>query len=120
MNPCFMENSTANKYSKAYDIIIMNEVVEHLEDINITFDIIYSVLALNGVVFIKTLLTDRIINDPENFKESFTRWWYKDDPTHISFFSFLTIEYICQDRGRNLTVRATSYKDNCVALQKME
>jgi len=109
-----------NKYSKAYDVIIMNEVVEHLEDINKTLDIIYSLLADNGVVIIKTLLTDRIINDPENFKESFTRWWYKDDPTHISFFNFMTIEYLCHDRGRNLMVRAISSTDNCVVLQKME
>jgi SAM-dependent methyltransferase len=106
-------------YSEAYGVIILNEVIEHLEDINKTLDIVDSVLAGNGFVFIKTLLTDQIINDPENFKESFTHWWYKDDPTHISFFSFLTIEYLCKDRGRNLMVRATSSTDNCVVLQKM-
>jgi SAM-dependent methyltransferase len=106
-------------YAESYDVIILNEVVEHLEDINKTLDIIYSVLAPNGVVFFKTLLTDQIINDPENFKESFKRWWYKDDPTHISFFSILTIEYICKDRGRNLAVRAITYNDNCLILQKI-
>ena len=106
-------------YSRAYDVIILNEVVEHLDDINQTLDIVYSVLAANGVIIIKTLLTDRLINDPENFKESFVGWWYKDDPTHISFFSFLTIEYLCHDRGRNLVVRATSPNDNCAVLQKI-
>jgi SAM-dependent methyltransferase len=107
-----------NVYSKSYDVIILNEVMEHLEDINQILDRIYGILALNGVIIIKTLLTDRIINDPENFKESFSRWWYKDDPTHISFFSFMTIEYLCHDRGRNLVIRAISYNDNCVVLQK--
>ncbi len=106
-------------YSEAYDVIILNEVVEHLEDINKTLDIVYSVLAVNGAVFIKTLLTDQLINDPEKFKESFKHWWYKDDPTHISFFSFLTIDYICHDRGRNLVARAISYNDNSVVLQKI-
>jgi SAM-dependent methyltransferase len=105
-------------YSETYDVIILNEVIEHLEDINKTLDIIYNLMAANGVVFIKTLLTDQIINDPKNFEESFKRWWYKDDPTHISFFSFLTIEYLCNDRGRKLAVRAISYNDNCVVLQK--
>jgi len=106
-------------YANAYDVIILNEVVEHLEDINKTLDIVYNVLADNGVVFIKTLLMDKIINDPLNFQELFKSWWYKDDPTHISFFSFLTIEYICKDRGRNLVVRAISNTDNCVVLQKI-
>ena len=109
-----------DKYSKSHDVVILNEVVEHLEDINKTFDIIYRVLSPNGVVVIKTLLTDWIINDPENFKESFTRWWYKDDPTHISFFSFMTIEYLCHDRGRNLAVGAVSSTNNCVVLKRME
>ena len=106
-------------YSEAYDVIILNEVVEHLEDINKTLDIVYKVLADNGVVFIKTLLTDRLINDPLNFQDLFKGWWYKDDPTHISFFSFLTIDYICKDRGRNLVARAISITDNCVVLQKI-
>ncbi len=51
--------------------------------------------------------------------ESFKNWWYKDDPTHISFFSFLTFDYICNNRGRNLAVKAISSTDNCVVLQKM-
>jgi SAM-dependent methyltransferase len=106
-------------YSEAYDVIILNEVVEHLEDINKTLDIVYNVLSDNGVVFIKTLLTDKMINDPLNFQELFKGWWYKDDPTHISFFSFLTIEYICKDQGRRLVVRAISETDNCVVLQKI-
>jgi 2-polyprenyl-3-methyl-5-hydroxy-6-metoxy-1,4-benzoquinol methylase len=106
-------------YSEAYDIIILNEVIEHLEDINKTLDIVYNVLADNGVVFIKTNLTDKLINNPLNFQKLFKGWWYKDDPTHISFFSFLTIEYICKDRGRRLEVRAISETDNCVMLQKI-
>jgi len=106
-------------YSNAYDVIILNEVVEHLEDINKTLDIIYKVLAVSGVVIIKTLLTDSIINDPQNFTELFKKWWYKDDPTHISLYSFLTIDYICKDRGRKLVVRAISNTDNCVVLQKI-
>jgi SAM-dependent methyltransferase len=110
----------AQNYSKAYDVIILNEVVEHLEDINKTLDIIYNLLPIKGVVFIKTLLTDPIVNHPENFKALFSAWWYKDDPTHISFFNLLTIDYICQDRGRHLALRATSYTDNAVVLQKME
>jgi SAM-dependent methyltransferase len=109
-----------SNYSQSYDAIILNEVVEHLEDINQILDIVYKVLAADGIVIIKTLLTDQIINDPENFKGLFTRWWYKDDPTHISFFSFLTIDYICHDRGRKLAVRAISLNDNCVVLQKVE
>lgn len=106
-------------YSNAYDVVILNEVIEHLEDINKTLDIVYNVLADNGLVFLKTLLTDHMINDPLNFQALFKGWWYKDDPTHISFFSSLTIEYICNDRGRSLVDRAFSSTDNCVVLQKI-
>jgi hypothetical protein len=106
-------------YAEAYEIVILNEVVEHLEDINKTLDTVYSILADNGVVFIKTNLTDKLINNPLNFYELFKGWWYKDDPTHISFFSSLTIEYICKDRGRNLVDKAISETNNCVVLQKI-
>ena len=79
----------------AYDFIILNEVIEHVEHLkNILENINYS-LKPGGQVLIKTMVTDGLISDPYNFEYNFKEWWYKDDLTHISFFSSITFEYIC-------------------------
>ncbi|MEW6184554.1 MAG: class I SAM-dependent methyltransferase [Thermodesulfobacteriota bacterium] len=106
------------KYSRNYDVVILNEVLEHLPDINKTFDLIYDLVAPQGIMILKTLLTDSLINDPEHFLQLFKAWWYKDDPTHISFFSSLTFEFLCRDRGRNLEVLGISSTENCLVLKK--
>ena len=51
--PMLQGEFNRESYSEAYDVIILNEVVEHLEDINKTLDIIYSLMAVNGVVLLK-------------------------------------------------------------------
>lgn len=82
-------------YNSDYDLIILNEVIEHVEDVMTLFDNVCSVIKSGGIVFISTLMTDTIINESNRFQEHFNNWWYKDDKTHISFFCQLTFEYIC-------------------------
>lgn len=82
-------------YDSSYDLVILNEVIEHVEDVMQTFDNICSVTKPGSVIFISTMMTDIIINEPGKFQETFSNWWYKDDPTHVSFFCQLVFESIC-------------------------
>lgn len=104
-------------YKGKYDLIILNEVIEHVDDVITTFDKILSLLSPGGVIFVSTLMSDAIINAPEKFQERFGKWWYKDDQTHISFFCQRTFEYICEVMNCQLQVVAAS--NNGVILQRM-
>lgn len=82
-------------YPHHYDLIIVNEVIEHISDLRKAFDDLHRACNKGGTVFIGTLMTDTLINDPGHFEERFRAWWYKDDLTHVSFFCLKTFEYVC-------------------------
>lgn len=84
----------AEKYG-SYDMVILNEVVEHLVDVMGVFDQVCRTVRPGGVIYIGTLMTDAMINEPSGFHELFGRWWYKDDQTHVSFFCQRTFESVC-------------------------
>lgn len=83
------------QYSVCYDLVILNEVIEHLVDVKAVIDSVHSVTRPGGIIYIGTLMTDNMMNEPASFHETFGNWWYKDDQTHVSFFCQLTFEYIC-------------------------
>lgn len=93
-----------SKYNYNYDVIILNEVIEHVDNILLVLNNIYYSLKSKGYIIIKTLRTDSIIISPFDFETIFKSWWYKDDLTHISFFSYLTFEYICNNMFDNLKI----------------
>lgn len=72
----------------SYDLIILNEVIEHIEDPLVTISSLVKLLHKNGKIVIHTGLTDNI-NDIE-------KWWYVRDITHISFFHTETFKYIAR------------------------
>ena len=49
------------------------------------------VLADGGIILFTTLLTQQFIGAPDA-PAHFARWWYKDDPTHISFFCYRALQ----------------------------
>ena len=73
------------RYSAQFDVVIAVEVLEHLSDPWCEIREIEKVLAPYGIVIFSTLLTNEFIDHP-NAVNHFQNWWYKDDPTHISFF----------------------------------
>jgi SAM-dependent methyltransferase len=72
-------------YSAKFDVVIAVEVIEHLTEPWKELHGIEKVLAPNGIVIFSTLLTNAFI-DRLDAIEQFKNWWYKDDPTHVSFF----------------------------------
>lgn len=62
-----------------FDIIVLCEVIEHLHDIDKEMVLIESLLKEKGILIIRTEFVNNNVD--------FDKWWYKEDPTHINFFS---------------------------------
>jgi len=105
-------------YLNSYDLVILNEVIEHIVDVLSVFDCVCSLTRPGGLLYVGTLLTDAMINEPDKFQELFSSWWYKDDQTHVSFFSQLTFEYICSIKNI-YRLQMLSAGANGVILQKV-
>lgn len=83
---------------KKYDVIILNEVIEHIEYPLEVLENLRKMLKEEGFILIQTGLTDKI--------EDINKWWYTRDITHISFFSLNTFSYIAQKLNLNLIKKA--------------
>ncbi|AXT63440.1 class I SAM-dependent methyltransferase [Aquimarina sp. AD10] len=88
-DPFFTPNT--NALSAKYDYIICCEVMEHFYDPAKEFKLLYSLLNQNGSLYCKTNL----------FKSSidFTSWWYKNDSTHVFFYTSETLNWIQKTYG---------------------
>ena len=78
--------------TKKYGLIILHEVVEHIENPRRTLAMLYERLAPNGLLAIRTRFL------PDDLKK-FVDWWYRMDPTHISFFQRDGLVTLVQDLG---------------------
>jgi len=71
-----------------YDFITSTEVVEHLANPRQELDRLWGLLRPGGYLGLMTkLVVDR---------HSFASWHYKNDATHISFFSVATFNYLAK------------------------
>ena len=64
-------------------LVLCLEVAEHFEDPQEGFDGLAACCAEGGYVAVGTLPIPDSMNIPEGFKG----WWYKDDLTHVSFYT---------------------------------
>ncbi len=90
---------------KTYDLITSTEVFEHLSDPRETTDMLVKHLNPHGILAIMTLFH---ADDSEHFKT----WWYRRDPTHISFYSPKTFQVLASILG--LKVLLMDPKNICV------
>jgi len=79
-----------------YDFITATEVVEHLHHPRQELDRLWSCLLPNGSLGI---MTKRVID-----QEAFSRWHYKNDPTHVCFYAIETFEWLAAHWNATLTV----------------
>jgi SAM-dependent methyltransferase len=73
-------------FTKQYDFITATEVVEHLHDPKKELDRLWTCLKPGGNLGVMT----KLLLDCEDF----AHWRYKDDPTHVCFFSRSTFEWL--------------------------
>jgi SAM-dependent methyltransferase len=82
----YPDKSTLNQQ---YDFITCTEVIEHVTEPNPVFKTLFNCIREKGVLGIMTKLVQN--------KEAFSQWHYKNDPTHIRFYSKETFEYIAKE-----------------------
>ena len=89
-----------------YDFVTATEVVEHLANPDRELARLWRLLNPGGWLGVMT----KLVRD----REAFARWHYKNDPTHISFFSVATWRWWSEQAGASLTFLG----DDVILLQK--
>ena len=69
-----------------YDFITSTEVIEHLYDPMSVLDKLWSLLKEEGILVLLT--------QPYPEHDEFDTWYYKNDPTHVCFFSHETMQWL--------------------------
>lgn len=94
--------------SKKYDLITSTEVFEHLSK---PLDVLTLLVKhLNPQAYM-ALMT----KFPPNEDEAFLAWWYRRDPTHISFFTPQSFEVMADKVGLSVV---KIINDNIIVFQK--
>lgn len=91
--------------SHVYDYIICCEVMEHFFDPYKEFQKLKSLLKPNSKLYCKTKM---IADDVQ--VEDFKSWFYKDDPTHVFFYTSKSLDMIC----RLSNFKTVSFDDNLI------
>jgi len=73
--------------TRQYDVITLTEVLEHLPDPLEILRGLTQRLHRDGVIALLTLF------HPDNV-EKFDPWWYRRDPTHVTFYTPKTIQQL--------------------------
>lgn len=93
-------------FSKKYDFITATEVLEHLTHPAFELARLYRQLKNGGILGVMTKLVRN--------RQAFEKWHYKNDPTHICFFSKPTFEWL----AHALTARIEFIGDDVVLIHK--
>ncbi len=81
---------------RQYDFLTLTEVIEHVADPQSLLTQLDSILRQTGIL---AIMTKRVID-----QQAFSNWHYKNDPTHICFYSLSTFEWIGHKFGWQLEV----------------
>ena len=91
----FPDNRVLNQQ---YDIIMCSEAIEHFHYPHKEWAMWQNMLKPNGTI---AIMTKRVID-----KNRFSTWHYKNDPTHVSFFSEATFRFLAERDGYTLEIPA--------------
>jgi 2-polyprenyl-3-methyl-5-hydroxy-6-metoxy-1,4-benzoquinol methylase len=80
--------------TQTYDFISATEVVEHLHKPGAVLESLWAMLRDGGVLAVMT----KLVLD----EAAFSRWHYKNDPTHVVFFSQPTWQWWAQQKSAHL------------------
>jgi 2-polyprenyl-3-methyl-5-hydroxy-6-metoxy-1,4-benzoquinol methylase len=72
--------------NRQYDFITATEVLEHLHHPRQELDRLWTLLKPGGYLGIMT----QLVKD----QKTFSHWYYKNDPTHVCFFSRSTFQWL--------------------------
>jgi len=84
----YFYTSDQSVLQQQYDFITASEVVEHLHQPKQELEKLWSILKPGGILGI---MTKRVLN-----REAFAKWHYKNDLTHVCFFSEFTFRWLAE------------------------
>lgn len=87
-------NDNKTVFNKQYDFITTTEVIEHLLNPKKEIEKLWSLLKPGGTLGIMT----KLVIDAD----AFSRWHYKNDSTHIRFFSIETFKWLAKQLNAEL------------------
>lgn len=82
--------------SYQYDFITLTEVIEHVSDADALLTQLYQLLKPQGIL---AVMTKRVLNPT-----AFSVWHYKNDPTHINFYSEASFQWLALHYGWQLEI----------------
>ncbi|MCP3675357.1 MAG: class I SAM-dependent methyltransferase, partial [Gammaproteobacteria bacterium] len=82
--------------NRKYDFVIMTEVIEHIADAASLLQQLDSLLKPNAIL---AIMTKRVID-----QQRFGNWHYKNDLTHIRFYSIKTFEWLAKKLNWRLEI----------------
>lgn len=85
-DPFYCNNRTV--FDRQYEFITATEVIEHLYQPGTCLSEVWAMLKPGGML---ALMTKLLID-----KEAFMNWHYKNDPTHVCFYSQQTLMYLAK------------------------
>ena len=94
--------------SKSYDLITSTEVFEHLAKPLDILEMLVEHINPNGYLALMTKF-------PPKDNQAFLNWWYRRDPTHISFFTPKSFEIMAEKVGLKVL---KIVNENIVVFQK--
>ncbi len=103
-DPYFDSNNTALK--NKYDYIICCEVMEHFYYPFKEFKLLSTLLNSKGTLYCKTNLYNQTID--------FGSWWYKNDPTHVFFYTNDSLHWI----KNRFKFKTLEIKENLIIFRK--
>ena len=97
----------ASVFETRYDFITASEVVEHLHRPRQELERLWGCLRPGGVLGV---MTKRVLDEA-----AFSRWHYRNDPTHVCFFAWQTFQWLADHWGARLEVAG----DDVVVFEKL-
>ncbi|BDX06183.1 class I SAM-dependent methyltransferase [Planctobacterium marinum] len=86
------------RLNEQYDVIVMTEVLEHIAAPHTLLPALVKQLKPGGFM---AVMTKRVID-----KTAFAKWHYKNDPTHICFYSEASFQWLADWLELKLTIVA--------------
>lgn len=79
--------------SRGFDLVTCLEVAEHFENPEESFRYLTSLVKRGGMAVIGTNLI------PDENKQPFAQWWYRFDPTHVTFYTLKGLQTVASSAG---------------------